>query len=137
MYHLLLLTMPVTNNTASNKYIYIKSIALTKSNVGTLNNNSLFDYLSGMSGTVLGTTTGTMVQLIGWESSMYEVIITCYGNFTAFVTKSNGSFTITTSKNHYKYNCDNKGKVIGEIKEQDLWLKPYAIQNILITSTKI
>lgn len=95
----LVLTMPVTNNTASNKYIYIKSIALTKSNVGTLNNNSLFDYLSGMSGTVLGTTTGTMVQLIGWESSMYEVIITCYGNFTAFVTKSNGSFTITTSKN--------------------------------------
>lgn len=40
-------------------------------------------------------------------------------------------------KNYYKYNCDNKGQVVGEIKTQDLWLKPYAIQNILITSTKI
>ncbi|MBD1423710.1 glycoside hydrolase family 38 N-terminal domain-containing protein [Sphingobacterium chuzhouense] len=40
-------------------------------------------------------------------------------------------------KHYHKYNCDNKGQIISKLDEEDLWLKPYAVQNILVTLNNV
>jgi hypothetical protein len=91
-------TIQAKNSSGVDKYIYIKELVLVEDNTGTIEYSPI-DYLSGMSGVAAATTTGTIVPLPGYEREMYEVIITCYGNFTAYVTKATNQFTITATAN--------------------------------------
>lgn len=92
------LSISLTNTSGSTKYVYIKSMVLTDHFEDTIQPSPL-DVLSGFSGKVTATPHGTVVPLQGYTADMYEVIVTPYGNFTAYVTKANNQFTITTSSN--------------------------------------
>lgn len=86
----------VNNSSGVTKYVYLKSILFTERDPGYIEPSPI-DYLSGLSGTINANSMGITVPLSGWEQSMYEVILTPYGNFTAYVTKSDNQFTITSS----------------------------------------
>lgn len=92
------LSIFLTNNSGSTKHVYIKSMVLTDYSEDTIQPSPL-DVLSGFSGNVAATTNGTVVPLQGYAADMYEVVVTPYGNFNAYVNKEANQFTITSSAN--------------------------------------
>jgi len=92
------ISISLTNTSGSTKHVYIKSMVLTDHFEDTIQPSPL-DVLSGFSGKVAATTSGTVVPLQGYTADMYEVVVTPYGNFTAYVTKSANQFTITSTAN--------------------------------------
>lgn len=90
------ITLSVKNTSGTTKYIYIKYIVMVESGVDYISTSPL-DILVGMSGRVSATTTGTTVEIPNYNNEQYNVIVMPRGNYTAYVTKGTGSFTITSS----------------------------------------
>lgn len=94
-YEYMVITITLTNSSGSDKNLYIKSMVLCEEGFGQLSTGSV-EYLSGLSGSKACVTTGTVITLVGYETDMYEVIVTPQANVTAYVTKASQQFTITT-----------------------------------------
>lgn len=88
------LSIRFTNASGVNKYCYIKTMCLVEDGIGEVEPNPL-DYLSGLSGSLAITSTGETVTLTGWESDMYEVLVTPKAAIRPYVTKASAQFTIT------------------------------------------
>lgn len=92
------LSIRVVNASGFVGYVYIKNMVLVEDGVGEIEPSPL-DYISGLSGALNVTTTGTIIPFSGWKADMYEVMVTPRASLTAYVTKADNEFTITSSVN--------------------------------------
>lgn len=88
-------TLFVNNTSGSTKYAYIKNFVLIDQNTGTVETNPL-DYAVCLSGSVAATTGGTAVAVPGFIAELYNVLVSPYGNVTAYAVPGTGSFTVYT-----------------------------------------
>lgn len=90
----------VANQTGETQYVYIKYLLVTDDITDDLIALNPLDVISGYSGRASVTTNGINIQLQGFTSDMYDVILTPYTNgLQAYVTKHDDYFTITGNKN--------------------------------------
>lgn len=86
----------VANQTGETQYVYIKYLLVTDNITDDLIALNPLDVISGYSGRASVTTSGINIQLQGFTSDMYDVILTPYTNgLQAYVTKHDDYFTIT------------------------------------------
>ena len=85
----------VANQTGETQYVYIKYLLVTDNITDDLIALNPLDVISGYSGRASVTTSGINIQLQGFTSDMYDVILTPYTNgLQAYVTKHDDYFTI-------------------------------------------
>lgn len=89
------ISIRLANSSGVTKYCYIKTMVLVEEGTVEVQPSPL-SYLSGLCGTALASVGGTVIPLSGWKSDMYEVIVTPKSTATAYVTKADNQFTITS-----------------------------------------